>query len=53
MILKIIFLLIETFNTFGLIQMVDFPDLPTRGINILDIFANSRPGLIQKVEVAN
>ena len=41
-------ILIDTFNTFGLIQMVDSP---TRGYNILDIFATNRPGLIQKVEV--
>ena len=41
-------LLLDTFNTFGLIQMVDSP---TRGNNILDIFATNRPGLIQKVEV--
>ena len=43
-------MLIDTFNTFGLIQIVD---LPTRGynINLLDIFATDRPGLIQKVEV--
>ena len=35
-------------DTFGFTQMVDSP---TRGNNILDLFATNRPGLIQKVEV--
>ena len=41
-------MLIESFNTFGLTQMVDSP---TRESNILDLFATNRPSLIHKVEI--
>jgi len=41
-------MLIESFNTFGLTQMVDSL---TRESNILDLFATNRPSLIHKVEV--
>jgi len=41
--------LLDTFSTFGFTQLVD---TPTRGSNILDIFATNRPGLIQEVTVS-
>jgi len=42
-------MLLDTFSTFGFTQLVD---TPTRGSNILDIFATNRPGLIQEVTVS-
>ena len=42
-------MLLDTFSTFGSTQLVD---TPTRGSNILHIFATNRPGLIQEVSVS-
>ena len=41
-------MLIDSFNTFGLTQMVDSP---TRESNILYLFATNRSSLFHKVEV--
>ena len=38
-------LILDTFGDIGLTQLVDFP---TRGRNILDIFATNRPSLVEK-----
>ena len=39
--------MLDTFDTFGFQQLVNFP---TRRYNTLDIFATNRPSLVEKCE---